>query len=39
MAKEGLDDAPGAVAGAAGELARQGTSELGQHQVDGLGVF
>ena len=32
-----LHDAPGAVAGSAGELARQGAAELGQHQVDGLG--
>ena len=32
-----LDDAPGAVAGAAAELARQSAAELGQHQIDGLG--
>ena len=32
-----LDDAPGTVAGTAGELARQGPTELHQHQVDGFG--
>jgi hypothetical protein len=34
-----LHDAPGAVAGSSGELARQGTSELRQHQADGFGAL
>ena len=31
------DDAPGAVAGAAGELPWTGSAELGQHQIDSFG--
>ena len=37
MLREALHDAPGAVTGAAGELAWQRAAQLGQHQVDGLG--
>jgi hypothetical protein len=34
---DGLTRCPGAVAGAADELARPRSSELRQHQIDGLG--
>jgi hypothetical protein len=33
---QGSHDAPCSVAGSTGELTRQGSPELGQHQVDGL---
>src|SRR5687767_3694597 len=37
VAGEALHNAPSAVAGSAGKLAREGAAELDQHQVDGLG--